>query len=347
MMSRILGGVAVRAAVPALLIGLAAVLLVRGQVPPMVPPRPLPGEFPTAPAPHEPPDPPRDLKLIASFDGKTVWAGTAPSIGLELVNTSKANTYLVVRPGDGSETGAREPYVHFTAESLSVQGKWEPIPGFTDRACGLFDWNWPKDVIELKPGDRLRVTNQWIPTTDFHLQHPGRVRVVGHYEYRAGRTKDGKALGTTDRGRMEGLPAFAIHSERIEFDVIRPLDLRVRVKHPLRVGIEKNVSDVIDVTLTNTTDRPLRVYGSSLGICGGGPEANNPQLTEGRDRSRWWLELAPGQTVPLLGAGEVASGTDGKWTGRVPGKYMIRASYSFNPDTRETVDAIAEVPVER
>jgi hypothetical protein len=333
----------VRAAVSAALFA----LLGCQPVPPMVPPQPLPGELPVAPPPHDPPDLARDLKLVASFDGKPVPAGTAPQIGLELVNTSKANTYLVVRPGDGSEIGVREPHVHFTAESRNVQGKWEPLPGFTHRECGLFDWDWPKDVVELKPGEKLLVANKWIPTTDFHLQQPGRVRVVGPYEYRAGRNKDGKPLGTENRGRMEGVPAFAVHSEPIEFDVIRPLDLKVRVKEPLKVGVEKNISDVIEVTLTNTTDKPLKVYGSSLGLCGGGPEANNPQLTESGDRSRWWTELKPGQTVSLLGAGEVANGTDGKWTGRIPGKYAVRASYGFDPETRETVDAWAEVPVEK
>jgi hypothetical protein len=53
------------------------------------------------------------------------------------------------------------------------------------------------------------------------------------------------------------------------------------------------------------------------------------------------------RTVALLGAGEVANGTDGKWTGRAPGKYVVRASYAFNPESRQTVDAWAEVPVEK
>jgi hypothetical protein len=332
--------------------GAAAALVVYAFVPPMVEPQApvFPGERPVAPAPHERPDPTRDLKLIATFDGKPVKAGTVQSVGLTLVNASKTTTYRVVRPGDGSETGGREPYVHFTGEQLTVQGQWVPLRGYTIRECGLFDHDWQKDIVELKPGETLPVTNQWIPMTDFRLQHPGTIRVTGHYEYRAGRRDANGAIINEDRSKMGDTPAFAIHSEPVEFSVIRPLDLKIRVKGELKVGVEKTISEVIDITLTNTTDRPIRLIsggtaGHSVEMCGGGPEANNPQLTDYAAQYGRGVELKPGQTLSLLGPGELANGADGKWTGRKPGKYALRVSYAFNPDTRETVDAIAEIPV--
>jgi hypothetical protein len=340
----------VRAAIPALLIGFVALVIAPAAVPDARPAaQPAKPQLEVAPAPHEKPDPARDLKLVATFDTKQVQAGAVPYISLTLVNTSKNVTHPVVKPGDGSETGAREPYVHFTAEHLNVQGEWKPLQQFGGGRCGLFDWQWQKDVIDLKPGEKLAVTNNWIPAADFRLQHPGKVRVRGHYEYRAGRGKE------PDLGRMARTPAFALASEPVEFEVVRPLDLRVRVKRALKVGVEMKVSDVIDVTLTNTTGESIIVHtgGRKLAgfdLLGGGPEANQPQLTDYATEYGGLTLLKAGQTASLLGAGEFANGADGKWTGRKPGKYAIRVGYSVANDADSSlvqiVEAMAEVPVE-
>jgi hypothetical protein len=342
----------VRAAIPALLVGCVALLVSPAAVPQAQPAKP---QFEVAPPPHDKPDPARDLKLVTSFDAKRVEAGAVPYITLTLVNTSKNVTYPVVKPGDGSEAGWREPFVHFTAEQLNVQGEWTPLQTFGRGRCGLFDWKWQKDVIDLKPGEKLVVTNEWIPAADFRLQQPGKVRVRGHYEYRAGVGKGGRVQPGEDLGRMARMPAFAIQSEPVEFDVIRPLDLRVRVKKALKVGVEMKVSDVIDVTLTNTTGESITVRtggqkAAGFDLIGGGPEANQPQLTDYATEYGKLTLLKAGQTASLLGAGEFANGGDGTWTGRKPGKYVIRVGYSVSDDPNtsrgQVVEAFAEVPVE-
>jgi len=202
----------VRAAIPAVLTGLVLALLAPAAGPEVAPP------------PHDGPDHARDLKLVAAFEGKTVPAGTSPHVALTLVNTSKANTYLVVKPGDGSECGWREPHVYFTAEQLSAQRKWEPLQRYGLSRCGLYDFDWPKDVVELKPGEKLAVTNNWIPNPDFRLQFSGKVRVTGHYDYQAGKGKSGVVRAVENRGRMYDTPAFAIASNPVEFEVVRPRD---------------------------------------------------------------------------------------------------------------------------
>ena len=268
-----------------------------------------------------------------------------------MVNTSKAITYLVVKPGDGSECGWRDPYVHLTAEQLSVEGKWVPIAQRGIGRCGLFDLDWPKDVIDLKPGDKLPL-NSWGPVANLNLQYPGKIRVFAHYEYRATGGKDGRSRSVAERGRMAESPLFAIASEPIEFNVVRPLDLQVKLKQPLKVGIEKKISDVIEVTVTNTTDKAILIVasgptGAKLAFWGGGPEANNPELTEYAEKFGRPMELKPGQTASLVGAGELANGADGKWTGRIAGKYAVRAVYITDAATGTNVEALIEVPVEK
>jgi hypothetical protein len=340
----------VRAAIPALAVAVLAFLV----APVAVPNQPAKKDAAVAPPPHEKPDPARDLKLVATVGAKQVHAGTTPEITLTLVNTSKTITYPVVKPGDGSECGWREPFVHFTAEQLSVQGKWEALKPVGGGRCGLYDFEWQKSVIDLKPGEKLVVSSDWIPEPSFGLQQPGKVRLQGHYEYSGGRKKSGPAPAG-DRGRMGGTPAFSLATEAMEFEVIRPLDLRVKVKRPLKVGVEQNISDVIDVTLTNTTDKPLTarsggMTGGYLGLCGGGPEANNPQVTHYDSDHGSSVEVKPGQTRALLGKGELANGADGKWTGRKAGTYLVGVTYlvQSSPDSshRVAVEAFVAVPVE-
>ena len=68
------------------------------------------------------------------------------------------------------------------------------------------------------------MTNEWIPNPDFRLQYPGKVRVTGHYEYQAGKGKGGARRTVEDRGRMHDTPAFAVVSNAVEFEVVRPRD---------------------------------------------------------------------------------------------------------------------------
>ena len=81
-----------------------------------------------------------------------------------------------------------------------------------------------------------------------------------------------------------------------------------------------------------------------LGFTGGGPEANQPELTEYTEKFGAQVQLKPGQTLSLVGAGELANGADGKWTGRQPGRYYVRVVYAAHNEA-PAVEAVVEVPV--
>ena len=86
----------------------------------------------------------------------------------------------------------------------------------------------------------------------------------------------------------------------------------------------RNLARIIPMTLSPASVRNVMADLEQLGLIGGGPEANNPQLTEFADDFGYSVELKPGETASLLGKGELANGGDGKWTGRKPGKYLVR-----------------------
>src|SRR5262245_3541937 len=160
-------------------------------------------------------DPARDLQLVAELKwGETLRPGTDPWVELTLVNTSQTITYPVVRPGDGSEVGWRDPHVFFTAELLGPDDRWTPVPKADSFICGSFAWDWPKDVIDLKPGEKLEV-NRSGPHLEF--QKPGKVHLVGHYAYRATSGKRGEPRPEDQRGRMKGVPLFHVVSNPVEF----------------------------------------------------------------------------------------------------------------------------------
>src|SRR5262245_17556119 len=201
----------------------------------------------------------KDLKLVALRQSdKVIEAGTDPWVEFALVNTSKTTTHRVAKPGDGSEVGWRDPYLFYTAEQRLVDGKWAAMNRQGHARCGLFDSDWPKDVIDLKPGEKLAI-NEWLPHPAFDFQYPGRVRLFGHYAYRATGGKNGLPRPQEERGRMAGWPLFEVVSEPLEFEVVRPLDLKVRARKPLKVGAQEKLSDVIEVTVTNTSDKPREV----------------------------------------------------------------------------------------
>lgn len=176
--------------------------------------------LPVAPAPREAPDRAaayrRDLRLTAAAGATAVKADARPPVTLTLENTSKTESYFVVKTGDGSECGWREPHVHFTAERL-WQGKWEGLPAQGIGRCGLYANEWWKDVVELKPGGKLVVAEVAIPS--FRMPPDGKLRLTGHYEYRGGMNKAARQP-VESRGLMGNAPAFALESNTVEFDVV-------------------------------------------------------------------------------------------------------------------------------
>ena len=187
---------------------------------------------PVAPEPRPAPDRAaayvRDLKLTATAGARTVKADELPRVTLTLENTSKTESYFVVKAGDGSEAGWREPYVYFTAEQ-QWRGKWEAIPSHGVGRCGLYSNEWWKDVVELKPGAKLVVAEMAYPT--FRMPIDGKLRLTGHYAYRGGMNKSFQQPPER-RGLMGATSAFSITSNAVEFDVVRPNDGRPRSEQP-------------------------------------------------------------------------------------------------------------------
>jgi len=308
-----------RAALPAVLVGFLLVSLTPAADPPAQPTK----EQIEA-----------DLKLVPSVEGKdrVIEAGTQPYVSFKLVNTSKTRTHKVVKPGDGSECGWRDPWIHVSAEQRSVEGKWAAMQKLSYGRCGLFDSDWPKDVIELKPGEELALKD-WYDPSRFEFQFPGVVRLIGHYEYRAVSGKTGKPRPDAERGKMAGVPLFAIQSEPVEFTVIRPLDVRVKVKKSLTVGVATMASEVIEITVTNTSDKPRTVGNISQNGFGVGITLYEELATQLAFKDvpvySQLKTLEPGETVTVFGGGNFASAADGPWKGLKAGTTRVRVSYSI------------------
>ncbi|MBP3956103.1 hypothetical protein J8F10_12500 [Gemmata sp. G18] len=294
-----------------------------------------------------------DLKLVPKVFGDTriIEAGTQPYIDFKLVNTSKTRTHKVVKPGDGSECGWRDPWVHVTAEQRGVDGSWAAMQRLSHGRCGLYDSDWPKDAVELKPGAELALAN-WYSPDRFEFQYPGKVRLTGHYAYRAVNGKGGKPRLDTERGLMAGVPLFEVRSEPVEFEVVRSFDVRAKVKKALKVGVEMKASEVIEITVTNTSNKRQTVGNISQNGYGVGitPHSENASTIAFKDVPVYGelKFLEPGETATVFGGGDFAGKVDGSWRGIKAGTVRVRVSYSIptNSSATHVVFVDAEVRVE-
>ena len=276
-----------------------------------------------------------DLCLEVKLDGpKVIAAGDRPWASVMLVNDSRTTGHPVVKPGDGSDVGWREPFVYWTATIDRGDGKPIPVPKKRYGRCGLFDANWPKDAVALRPGEKLPL--------DIHslleFQQAGHVRLQAHYVYRDKHAPPNRTiLEPLQRGLMVGVPGFEIVSKPVEFDVVRPLGIRVKVRMPLKVHAQTRLSDLLEITLVNQSKAPIACSSPTLhatgrlrleieGQFGGWP----PHLTEQRSTYGIKRTLKPGESEPLLGPGDFANGVDGTWEYPVEDKVRLRASYSMS-----------------
>ena len=279
----------------------------------------------------------KDLRLqVDAKNVKVLQAGTSPRLVVELVNTSKTVTYPVVKPGDGSEMGWREPHLYWTAIIDRGDGKPSEVPQARYARCGLFAWDWPKDASRLKPGEKLSMRcDPFLECQLVEFQRAGHVRLQAHYAYRAGKgKKGGSGLEGKQLGLMEGVPAFEIVSAAVLFDVVRPLDVRVKVKRALKVHVKTSLSDLLEVTLVNQSKEAIEVSSPTLHanarvgfeiegeFAGWSPDLSEQQSSYGIRRA-----LKPGEAIPLIGPDRFANGLDGSWEYPVEGKVRLRAMY--------------------
>lgn len=273
-----------------------------------------------------------DLRVRAELKGaKVVQAGTTPWATAALVNTSRTTPRPVVRPGDGSESGRREPHVYWTATLDPSDGRPVAVPSELRPICGLFDGDWVQNAVLLRPGDSVPLD---APVRQV-FQRPGRGTLTAHYDYRAGDpTRVRAGIPPGGLGLMAGVPAFTLASDPIEFEVVRPLDLRVRVTGRLKAGVAARLSDVLEVTLVNQSTEPAAytpptVGGDTqVGVAVDGPDDGPPlRISEhgaggGRPRT-----LRPGEAVRFVGPGESSLGFDGRWERSRAGAVRVAAVY--------------------
>jgi hypothetical protein len=277
----------------------------------------------------------RDLVLEAVVKSPaSIQPGQAVEVSLVLRNQSREITYPVVKPGDGSEVGWREPYVYFTATVETAKGITVPVPQLGRGRCGLFAHDWPKDVILLKPGAEMPLNEWLIPASGaLNFQEPGRIKLIAHYQYRAGLGKRPADPAAIAASAIAGVPAFAIVSKPVEFDVVRRLELQLKAKAPLRAKTRTKLSDFLDLRLVNSSGEqiaaPIPSYDGPVlltlpfmaKVASIGSEPKIEKRAAGDIEP---VVLPPGQAISLLGPG--ANQVDGIW--EYPQAETIKIRYS-------------------
>jgi len=277
----------------------------------------------------------RDLTLdVKLLSGDGVQPGQPVRLDIHLKNTSNERIYSVVRPGDGSEVGWREPHVFYTARIDTGDGNWQEVPKATVLRCGNFDAQWQNDVVELWPGKSIELKD-WLapPAMALEMQQAGRVRLCVHYRYRGGVTgKDPKTGKAFDTGKMRGMPAFELVSKPVEFEVLRPLDVVLSVKKPLKAKTKTRLSEILDVKLANRSKGGIEVTAPTLSADArlsfetDGSAA--PKLSEQDQPYGKKQLLNPGDEAAILGDAPLSNGVDGTWKCNKPGKVKLRAVYT-------------------
>lgn len=168
----------------------------------------------------------KDLELKAALKGPAKIAAKDAltlEFTLTIVNNAKSVTHTVVKSGDGSECGWREPKISYTAQLQTAEGEWKDVPRQGLGRCGMFDPNWSKDIVDVSPQKQIEV-GEWCryPAAMVNLSAPGRYRIVAHYAYGAG--KNAKGLGTAAGQavpeKMKDVPTFELASKPVEIEVV-------------------------------------------------------------------------------------------------------------------------------
>lgn len=161
----------------------------------------------------------QDLVLQVELETpRTITPGGRIDLDVFLVNESAQHEYPVVKMGDGSEVGWREPHVYFTASRKGNDGAWKDVPPAKYGRCGVYDPDWQKDIVQLGPGDNINL--EWLPPPSLmlDLREPGLVRLYVHYQYGAGTSTRGQT--PVNLGGMAGIPAFEVVSAPVEIEIV-------------------------------------------------------------------------------------------------------------------------------
>lgn len=292
-------------------------------------------------------NPAKDLKLEMRADKTGPFLpGEHFYVKLKLTNTSKDQTHPIVKPGDGSMVGWREPHIFFTAEHLVPDGRWLPADKASSARCGNFDSEWQKDIVHLAPGQSEDLKGIDSPIYGLNFSNATTARIQAHYHYNQGKTsRDGEIIPESERGAMKDSPSFKISSSPLEVTFVHPLSLSLALKAaPKRNGREERLSDLIELKLTNDTKHPLtfvqpRKFGqSSVRIQmksehGGG---TSPWISISNEGEPTTETLSTSQSRKVLGASPHGMGLDGYVILPKTGKVQFRAHCTITLDERRT-----------
>lgn len=298
----------------------------------MLPPSVVIAEEPKQEKPIE-----KDLVLSAKLkSADTIQPGEEIEISLLLTNSSKSATHRVIKPGDGSEAGWREPHIRFSVEYLEANGQLTDAPQTRYGRCGIFDPYWTKDFTDLAPSETLDLNHWLTPVNNFYeFQKPGKYQIRAHYDYRA------RSLLAKDKAQLpepvRDIPVFQVTSAPVMLNVERPLDVRLKVKSELIVDQAIRLTDLFDVTLVNVSDRNIKVFSPTL-------DSDAHLSFEVRDNNALWQPainqqadtygieriIKPKETLSLLGDDRFANGVDGNCTSSQPGTVKVRAVYRLS-----------------
>ena len=124
-----------------------------------------------------------------------------------------------------------------------------------------------KGVTELPPRATLDLTRR-IPaaSTFVDFVQPGHYELRLHYAFRRCGTTEKlpQADAVGDLGPMRRMPAYAVVSEPIAVQVVRPLEVVVEALDRPVKGVARRLSDLVRVRLENWTDRPLELTAKHL-----------------------------------------------------------------------------------
>lgn len=251
---------------------------------------------------------------------REIQCGDPVFANLMLVNASQSRSFRVVKPGDGSMVGWREPYVHYTADVDRGDGVWREVDGRTHARCGHFNSAWNLDVVDLGPGMRLPIIHHVDqPSHELSFAEPGRYRLRGHYAYRGdGDTKPAIRIPRIE-GPMKRIAPFEVVSEPVEIHVTRSVKLRLAPLRTLKAGRTEKLSDVIGVVFLNGSSQPETIcprFEIEIEGAGAAPiEWDRPLLPYVVD------VVNPGQSRALLGP-QAPDPRDAPWT--LPSAGMLR-----------------------
>ena len=185
--------------------------------------------------------------------------GRDPRLEVTLANRSTTQSYAIVLPDDGSESGWREPRTEFSLEAASAgrageewgEGEFFGVASVRGARCGVFAEEWQRDVRVLAPGERVHL--EYFPFEEFRIEHGvARVRIAAHYAY-GERASDPAKVPPS----LRGMPRFALVSNAVELAVARPYELVVSLTGAWPDDFARPLADHFSVVLENESDEPL------------------------------------------------------------------------------------------